>query len=119
MPTDGAERLPRCRELEKLRKMVKNRNFIGITYFGGVLACPAPHITLPGLSVCPQTTPKGSRAVGNSKNYEKWSKNRNFIGITYFGGVMACPAPHITLPGLSVCPQTTPKGSRAVGNSKN
>ena len=52
MGLQHAERLPRCRELEKLRKKMKNRNIMGETYFLSVLCMPAHHPVLPGHFSC-------------------------------------------------------------------
>ena len=72
MPTDAAESLPRCRELEKLRKTVKKLNFNGTTHYG-VLGMPAYHPTLPGSYKWGHNAPKSSRTAENSKNCKKWS----------------------------------------------
>ena len=84
-----------------------------------VLGMPDRHPTLPVWFICPEKALKGSRTVGNSKNYEKCSKNRNITGETYLLKVICMPAHYQTLPGSFRCPQTAPKGSRAAGNSKN
>ena len=100
-------------------KWSKNRNIIEETYFLRVLCMPAHQLIPPESSGCPHMAPKGSRIAGNSKNYEKWSKNRYLIEITHFCGVLACPAHHLTLPKSSECPQTTPKVFCTAGKSKN
>src|ERR1700737_1909649 len=99
MPTNGTERLPRCRELKKLRKRSKIRNIMEETYLLKVLCMPAHHLVLPGSYKWAPNAPKGSHTAGNSKNYEKRSKIRNIMGETYPLKVLCMPALHPVLPG--------------------
>ena len=65
------------------KKWSKNWNIIGGTYLLRVLCMPAHHPTLPGSYKWAHDALKGSRTAENSKNYEKWSKNRILIELTY------------------------------------
>ena len=104
--------------LKNCEKLSENRNLIEMTHLLIVLSMPDHRPTLDVWFGCPQTGPKGSRTAGNSKNFEKWSQNRNRIGEAYFLRVLCMPAHHQTLPGSFGCPQTAPKVSRAAENSK-
>ena len=89
MPTDGAESLPRCRELEKLQRTVKKLNFNETTHFYEVLGMPAHHLWM---------VPKHSHGANNMKNGEKLSENRNLIEMTHLLMVLGMPDHHPTLP---------------------
>jgi len=80
---------------------------------------PEHHPALPGTYKWAHNMPKGSRAAGNLKNYEKMSKNRNTMGEIYFLRVLCMPAHHLILLKSFGCPQTAPKVFRAAENSKN
>jgi hypothetical protein len=68
MPTDSAESLPRCRELEKLRKMVKKSKYNkrNILFEGAVHASTSPNLPwiVWMLTDSAESLPR--------KNYKKW-----------------------------------------------